>query len=704
MRIFSRNIPKSSIIIFIIICLASSLLANAEDSNKIEFLSDNSESNLQYRQPLHSKTDKIIKIEDFNSLNLINNNRDDKEPLMSGLKSLVIDINKEIKNNGINNKSKNDIYDTFSNQLQSGIFNISLSEKTILLENYLIQNDLASFGQSLESPQSTKVIKKIDKNEANGSNVNKNQMQLKDLKAGVIVNIKYSTMKETVFFFLPELLDYFKHFKIKPTQNTIETLLLNVNIEMSDGYIAIDEIPKENVKLAFIPGDPYDGDHVRARIQNLKGKSRFTISVSTKISSTWSFIDVYVKNLSVTCRAQLQAFKSKKHLGKLLPTVKITFLYIDVDLDFDIEHGVASWFDYLFKQQLKTILIEAIQTEIADYVKENNARFLGDYLESDYPLFQNIKENMYIDNGLSFEPVMLKDSYVFGTLGTMFNSVGKNKQEMSEIIPYTQKAIDIDFSNLDTENINAYVSEYVLNTFLYSAGLNNLLSYTFTNDIIPEEAMIKLNSTNMNLLFPGFEDVAGVNKEVSVDCSVDPKEQIPNAYVTTGKIRIDKLKVICKMYADASPDNKTTNESENSRNLNNRKFIFSFTVINDVSAKADIGDNTELKLQIEEVKAYDFHVIESLIENISTSTIEQLVNVGSTIGLPIVNAKVLDKGIKIPLPTIQDIDFSKSQVHLREGYIEISCSPVFLYDQKKERLETEKKKRDEEDKKKNVVV
>lgn len=534
--------------------------------------------------------------------------------------------------------------------------------------------------------------------------------QVPDLKPGIVVDISFYNVESAVHYFLPKVQKTFENFYLKPINTKINAKVVNVNISIPYGNIKLENIKKENVRIRFKKADEYNGDHIALRLEKIKGKATFDVLASALLISTGIQVEATIKNLAVSLRAEVNAAESKKYRGKLIPKIKITWLFIDNDLDIKITGGIVGFMDYLFRQNLNDLIKQKISKDLSDYIQTNSEEIFEKAL-GDYAVYTKVYgENIYLDNSLTGAPRIENNFLSIGIDGTIFDKI-KNPDG---VVPYEQNE-NLPFLKGQSKNgVNGFISNYTVNTLIYAASLNGLLKFTFSSEIIPESSFIKLNSTNLNILLNGLVDLVGENKPIIIDCKVvnvdSSKENLPIIDLNEGNMKTD-LPVLCSFFADLSekkpkPSDSSTESSESSESSKkiddkDKKFVLDMTVKLKAHIEAKVKDQGKLELQIKDIKFENAKVEKSDLKNVSLDSLLQLLNFGSQIAIPIINNKILKEDVTIPLPKIDGIDYSNTEIYVKEGYIELSANPVFDHNKDKEKKDKEKDKEKDKDKKSN---
>lgn len=227
-----------------------------------------------------------------------------------------------------------------------------------------------------------------------------------------------------------------------------------------------DSISKPNGKIVLLPG------HGLKWIVNMD---------LLKISGNWK----YSKKIWFFTIRKSGSFQVTSHNSQIEITTSLTkapngglsIKATDCNSNLKLEASFKSWIVnivfYIFKGKITRILKSKICSSVVSIVNNNAAKVI-----SNYPVTYPFAKNYVFDYSLESNPVI--DSNYLQTNHKAIISYKNDKR----IIPFTAKPLP----NISENNKMVYfiISNYVLDTMLFSAHENNVFKYTVNSENLPD--------------------------------------------------------------------------------------------------------------------------------------------------------------------------------------------------------------------------
>lgn len=330
------------------------------------------------------------------------------------------------------------------------------------------------------------------------------------------------------------------------------------------------------------------------------------------------------------------------HCTLSIPGVSMVIGLLEVTFHGDPIATVADWILDLFKGEVKDMMEKAIENAVLVQGQQALESQLSQF--SIYVPIGNT--GISINYDLVQAPVV-QPSYISISSLAMF--VDSNSPNSS---PPVAPPVQLPDFNATGKQIQIVISDFTLNTGLYSAATAGRLQYTITPDLVPSDFPLKLDTTYLNALFPGLESKYGSNQPCTIECSASPPPSVsttPGDFsgVATGN---------CLLF------------TQNTQ-------VLGLAITLDFNAAVSL-ENWEvyakiLSAEVSSVEAFN----STLSEAVDTDGIAYTLNVALRLVAPIMDSTYLAAGIA--LPHIENLNLSDGEVTMGSGYILLEATPQY---------------------------
>ena len=118
---------------------------------------------------------------------------------------------------------------------------------------------------------------------------------------------------------------------------------------------------------------------------------------------------------------------------------------------------------------------------------------------------------MDLDWSISHVPMINSNNLELGIKGLFF------PEKQGEVAPPVTPPVMPYKNAADSAQLQAFVSDYLLDSLAYSYFQTNNFSIWTYHDIVPKSSPIQLNTTVLDLVFPGLLAKYGPNRYVDVE-------------------------------------------------------------------------------------------------------------------------------------------------------------------------------------------
>ena len=465
-------------------------------------------------------------------------------------------------------------------------------------------------------------------------------------EAGTKIGLKDELISNLIKWATPKALSYINNLTIPDVSTNVKiggflTLTINVkNIKKT-----IENFTPETLKINF-----EEPDVIGLRANDIKGKGNFNVEIKGGVIYDSETVDLDINSIST--EIEIEFFKREIE-GKIYPYFR--FITFEINLDFDFElHGssISQFINYIkpaIKGLLKNTLIEQIKTNVVKAVKEKIENL---------PLYIKINENgLALNYALLSIPKITNSSIEINSYGGLVNLNIKETLNPPFILP-----TNLPNFNETGKQLQIYISDYTINTALFTLLKSDLLKIHINPEIIPESSPIKLTTTNLKYIIVGIDEVYGDDKL----CEVDFK--VYNTSTVNFEKEVVKIILPTEIILNVRIDNK--NNLSQAIKINT-DFVFDINF--------QVNENANISANIHTMKLSNTKIVESNVPKASAILIEGEFNLLSFALKPILNNFII-KNLSFELPSFEGISFGNSTIFHNEHYVEIQISLIFKFE------------------------
>ena len=468
-------------------------------------------------------------------------------------------------------------------------------------------------------------------------------------KTGAKLLISEDIINEGINSFWPEVFQALVNMKIEDQSLQLDAGIMNINVFITDILFNLQEIPSENINIGF-----QDPNIISAQIQNVNCESHFHFKAKKGFLHESFDVSVYVSRLQLEFSASLGIEKAKKYEEKNLPKIKIEKLNIEFDLDFDIHSSILGTLVNMVKSWLKKKIYNKVISVVQSTVKDKLPKMISNSLNK-LPLTQAIYKDLQLDYSLLESPKVKDKKMILNIKGGVVNP--KVKETLNP--PYELRELD-EINPKKDYPIQLLVSEYVMDTALYTMSLSNVINQKVDHTMLKPDSPVQLNTTFLDSLIPGIKAKYG-EKSVDIEISfTKPTDVNPIMNISDGKLN-PHIALLMKFIVEG--------EKESCVDINASTSVL---------VSLALETEGKLNVNVEKADVSDVKIIKNIVNNeIKPIELKTILNFTINISIPVINNMVM-KNMKIEIPSIQGVGFSKSELILREDkFIEIGIKPEF---------------------------
>ena len=372
-------------------------------------------------------------------------------------------------------------------------------------------------------------------------------------------------------------------------------------------------------------------------LQNIKAWGKFNAKFKLLIVKLKESVNFDIKDLSVEAKVKI---KSKKVNDRLFPDAEVIYLNYYYDFDFKLSSSLGKLIS-LFKSHIKDLIRKEIDKVIR---KEINHGLQIGLNKIPMEIKVDKKRGLVIDYSLISTPFIQNNYILFNSYARFINKNIKETQDKDNyFLPFKVPSYD-----LLGKASQVYVSDYVINTALFTFFKSKDLEILITPDMIPKNLPIKLNTSWLGIIFKDISNVFGEDIPVNIRLIVSENPQMILKEKMISFILPTNIEVLIQGFEGIAIKWKTT------------FFVDAeFKVFEDCKISGNIKNLTIEKTKI--VWGYTED------ENFSNN-IEKQFNTLKIIALPFINIFVL-KNMHFDLPVIRGIKFTDLTISHHENFV-----------------------------------
>ena len=403
-------------------------------------------------------------------------------------------------------------------------------------------------------------------------------------------------------------------------------------IQLTDLNFGISNYSHERVTIKF--------EHpncIHLFLQNIKAWGRFKAKFKLLIVKLKESVNFDIKDLSVEAKVKI---KSKKVNDRLFPDAEVIYLNYYYDFDFKLSSSLGKLIS-LFKSHIKDLIRKEIDKVIR---KEINHGLQIGLNKIPMEIKVDKKRGLVIDYSLISTPFIQNNFILFNSYARFINKNIKETQDKDNyFLPFKVPSYD-----LLGKSSQVYVSDYVINTALFTFFKSKDLEILITPDMIPNNLPIKLNTSWLGIIFKDISNVFGEDIPVNIRLIVSENPQMILKEKMISFILPTNIEVLIQGFEGVAVKFRTT-------------FF--------VDAEFKVFEGCKISGNIKNLTIEKTKIVWGYIEDENFSNnIEKQFNTLKIIALPFINIFVL-KNMHFDLPVIRGIKFTDLTISHHENFV-----------------------------------
>ena len=446
--------------------------------------------------------------------------------------------------------------------------------------------------------------------------------------AGLKGAIDLKTAYLIVKYFTKDINKEISNIKVKdqtiPVKDTTLTLT-NINFGISN-------YSHEKVEINFEPPNL-----IHLFLKNIKAWGGFNTSFDIFIGKIKDTVRFDIKDLSVQTTVKI---KSRKVDDKILPDAEVIKLNYVYDFDFKLNSALGKLIS-LFKSPIKNAISKEINKTID---KEINHGLQIGLKKIPMEIIVDKKRGLVIDYSLVSTPFIQNNFILFNSYARFINkNIPETQNKDNYFLPLMVPSYD-----LLGKSSQVYVSEYVINTALFTFFKSRDLKILVKPDMLPQNLPIKLNTSWLGMIFKDISDVFGKDIPVNIKLIVSENPQLKKKKKMISFILPTNVEVLVQGFEGIAVKFKTT-------------FF--------VDVELRVYEDCKISGNIKSLNIQNTKIIWGYTEDPEfVINVEKQFNLLKSIALPFVNFFVL-KNIHFNIPVIRGIKFTDMTISHYENFI-----------------------------------
>ena len=444
------------------------------------------------------------------------------------------------------------------------------------------------------------------------------------LKGAIDLKTSYLIVK----YFTPDINKEISNIKVKNQTLSYKGRL----VTLSNMNFGISNYSHDKVKIYFEPPNI-----IHLFLQNIKAWGKFNVSFDFFIGKMNESVSFDIKNLSVDTKVMI---KSKIVNGKKYPDAVVIYLNYVYDFDFKLSSALGKVIS-IFKSLIK----EAIRKEINSQInKEINHGLQIGLNKIPMEIIVDKKRGLVIDYSLISTPFIQNNFIIFNSYARFINKNIKETQNKDNyFLPLKVPSYD-----LLGKASQVYVSEYVINTALFTFFKSRDLEIVIIPEMLPQNLPIKLNTSWLGIIFKDISDVYGEDIPVNIKLIVCENPQMILKQKMISFILPTNIEVIVQGFEGIAVKFKTT-------------FF--------VDAELKFFEECKISANIKNLNIQNTKIIWGYIDDDNfAANVEKQFNTLKMIALPFINFFVL-KNMHFDIPVFRGIKFTDLTISHHENFV-----------------------------------
>ena len=417
---------------------------------------------------------------------------------------------------------------------------------------------------------------------------------------------------------------------IKVSDQTLS--VKDITFHLTNLNFGISNYSHERVTVNFEPPDK-----IHLFLQNIKAWGLFNVRFKFLLSKIEDTINFDIKDLSVETIVQI---KSKKKDDRLFPDAEVIYLNYVYDFDFKLNSALDKFIS-IFKTAIKNLIRKEINKLIN---KEINHGLQIGLNKIPMEIKVDKKRGLVIDYSLVSTPFIQNNFILFNSYARFINKNIKETQDKDNyFLPFKVPSYD-----LLGKASQVYVSEYVINTALFTFFKSKDLEILIKPEMLPQNLPIKLNTSWLGMIFKDIGEVYGNDIPVNIKLIVCQNPQMILKEKMISFILPTNIEVLVQGFEGIAVKFRTT-------------FF--------VDAEFKVFEDCKISGNIKSLNIQNTKIIWSYTEDENfASNIEKHFNTLKIIALPFINFFVL-KNMHFDIPVIRGIKFTDLTVSHHENFV-----------------------------------
>jgi len=451
-----------------------------------------------------------------------------------------------------------------------------------------------------------------------------------DKGAGINGALFQDISKSVIQVFYPEIQQFITDINLPDQEFDVDI----ITVSLSNIHFGITNFQVESVNCEFV-----SPDIIRIHIKDIKGWGKFSAKFKWAFISLSEDVEFDLYDFDINCDVKLL---SKVREGKILPDALLENINYNIDFDFTL-HGDLSEILNLVKGPIKSVILDQLDNFI---INESNEALQQGLSLIPLDIDINIEKGYAIDYTLIETPSISPEGNFL-----LFNSYGKF---INKNIPDTKEdryplPKDIPKYNITGKKAQFYVTDYVINSALYTFYRTGDLKYTVSPEILPQDFPINLTTSFLDkILFFGIEEIYG--KDIPCDITFEVNEE---PLVNLDE-KIMKFNVPTKITVDV-------------RGFNDSAIIFTNMV--EVKAELRLLEDVNITGYIYELSISQTNITYNNLPKVTEEIIENEFGYISELIKPFLNLYIL-KNLHFEIPSVKGMKFTNMTLSHNIKYIE----------------------------------
>ena len=444
------------------------------------------------------------------------------------------------------------------------------------------------------------------------------------LKGAIDLKTSYLIVK----YFTKDINKEISNIKVKDQKLSISS----INCRLTNLNFGISNYSHEKVQIFFEPSS-----FINIYLKNIKGWGKFNASFNILLSEIKESVKFDLKDLNVEATVMI---KSKNVNGKLFPDAKVVKLNYNYDFDFKLKTTLGKIIS-IFKAPIKDLIKKEINHLIDKEINHGIQIGLG---KIPMEIIVDKKRGLVIDYSLVSTPFIQNNFILFNSYARFINkNIPETQKKDNYFMPLMVPSYD-----LLGKSSQVYVSEYVINTALFTFFKSRDLEILIKPSMLPQNLPIKLNTSWLNMIFKDICEVYGKDIPVNIKLIVCENPQMILKDNMISFILPTNIEVIVQGFEGIAVKFKTT-------------FF--------VDTQFKVYEDCKISGDIKSFNIQNTKIIWSYTEDENfEKTIETHFNMLKGIALPFVNFFVL-RNMHFDLPIIRGIKFTDLTISHHENFV-----------------------------------